>query len=93
MIRLAGLRPDEDVKIEFTGLRPGEKLYEELIHGGEPLVETAVSGILLAEPRTIERVAITDAVEHLRQAAMTGDLEVVSTVIAGLVPEYHKPTD
>lgn len=93
MIRLAGLRPDEDVKIEFTGLRPGEKLYEELIHGGEPLVETAVSGILLAEPRTIERAAITDAVEHLRQAAMTGNLEVVSTVIAGLVPEYHKPTD
>lgn len=92
MIRLAGLRPDEDVKIEFTGLRPGEKLYEELIHGGEPLVETAVSGILLAEPRNLERRTITDAVEHVRQAAVTGDVDVVSKVIAELVPEYHKPS-
>ncbi|MEQ9198340.1 MAG: polysaccharide biosynthesis protein, partial [Rhodospirillales bacterium] len=78
-------------KIEFTGLRPGEKLYEELIHGGEPLVETSVSGILLAEPRNLDRPAITEAVEHLRHAAVTGDLDVIGKVVADLVPEYHKP--
>ena len=44
MIRLAGLRPDEDVEIRFTGLRPGEKLYEELFHGQEPPVPTGYPG-------------------------------------------------
>ena len=41
MVRLAGLRPDVDVEIRYTGLRPGEKLFEELFHGREPAVPTA----------------------------------------------------
>ena len=44
MIRLAGLRPDQDVEIRFTGLRPGEKLYEELFHGREPPEPTGHPG-------------------------------------------------
>ena len=43
MIRLAGLTPERDVEIRFTGLRPGEKLHEELFHGKEPPVPTGVS--------------------------------------------------
>ncbi len=48
MIRLAGLKPDRDVEIRFTGLRPGEKLYEELFHGKEPPVPTGFAGLLMA---------------------------------------------
>ena len=54
MIRLAGLRPDEDIEIVFTGLRPGEKLHEELFHAAEALVPTGAPGILLAAPRTAD---------------------------------------
>jgi O-antigen biosynthesis protein WbqV len=91
MIRLAGLRPDEDVKISYTGLRPGEKLYEELLHGGEPLVETEVSGILLAEPRIVAADTITDATRRIEQAGESGDISVVAEVVSELVPEYRKP--
>ena len=50
MIRLAGKRPYKDVEIQFTGLRPGEKLYEELFHSQETLAQTDQQGLLLAAP-------------------------------------------
>ena len=90
MIRLAGLRPDADVKIEYTGLRPGEKLYEELIHDSEPLVETSVKGIFLARHRMQEQGAITAAVERIMAACATRDRAAIAAIIAELVPEYSK---
>ncbi|MBT4933449.1 MAG: polysaccharide biosynthesis protein [Rhodospirillaceae bacterium] len=94
MIRLAGLVPDEDIDIKITGLRPGEKLFEEMFHGGEPLVETGQSGILLAAPRAADAAMIALAIENLTAAARDNDTTRVMTLIGDLVPEYQSaPTD
>ena len=68
MIRLAGLRPDVDVKIEIIGPRPGEKLAEEMFHGGEPLVPTEIKGILAAAPRAADAGELARAVDELAEA-------------------------
>ena len=89
MIRLAGLRPDQDVSIEITGIRPGEKLFEEVLHDGENLVETAIQGILLAAPRTTELAKITTAIDQLVEICARGDSREGIEVIKSFVPEYQ----
>ena len=91
MIRLAGLRPDEDVKIEIIGARPGEKLFEEMLHGGEPLVPTECADILLGAPRAADIEEMRAAVDTLAEACATGDIDTVMGVIGQQVPEYRKP--
>ncbi|MCP5367778.1 MAG: polysaccharide biosynthesis protein [Hyphomicrobiales bacterium] len=89
MIRLAGLKPDEDVKIEIIGPRPGEKLFEEVFHGGEELVPTAHPGILLARPRATDEGALRAAIGELAGACAADDRAGVKRRIGSLVPEYH----
>lgn len=48
MIKLSGLEPDDDIKIEYSGLRPGEKLYEELLNNAENTLQTYHEKILIA---------------------------------------------
>lgn len=88
MIRLAGLEPDRDIEIVFTGLRPGEKLKEELLHAQENLVETAYSGILLASPRTADAKLLARAMGELEADARSGASDKVRAALSRLVPEY-----
>ncbi|GIL41760.1 polysaccharide biosynthesis protein CapD [Rhodospirillales bacterium TMPK1] len=69
MILLAGLRPDRDIRIEFTGLRPGEKLSERLFNDAEPPERTEEAGIFVAPNQARSRQAITDFVTSLERAA------------------------
>jgi FlaA1/EpsC-like NDP-sugar epimerase len=88
MIRLAGLKPDKDVKIEFVGLRPGEKLYEELFHAKEPLLPTEAAGIRRAAPRVIDYAMLSRALDELADHAQERRVERMIALLATLVPEY-----
>jgi O-antigen biosynthesis protein WbqV len=92
MIRLAGLRPDEDVEIRFTGLRPGERLYEELFHGQEPPRPTAFPGLLVATPRTADSALVGRAIDEMATAGRAGNARLALQQLARLVPEFaHAP--
>jgi O-antigen biosynthesis protein WbqV len=89
MIRLAGLRPDRDVRIEFTGLRPGEKLDEELFHAGEALEQTPLAGVMLASPRTADAALLARALDELEALARAGRGGDVVELLRRLVPEFR----
>tara|TARA_R110001592_G_scaffold20524_3_gene83233 strand:+ start:2042 stop:4000 length:1959 start_codon:yes stop_codon:yes gene_type:complete len=88
MIRLAGLVPDRDVKIEFTGIRPGEKLYEEIFHGDEAPVPTMQPGVLLATPRLVTLDEVEAAFRRLADACRRDDLAAAAAIVGALVPEF-----
>lgn len=91
MIRLAGYRPDEDIKITYTGLRPGEKLHEELFAASEELMPSAADGVKLAKSTTIDLAQLqrllSDFAEHL-QSGM--DDAAATEQIGKLVPEFQR---
>jgi len=89
MILLAGLRPDKDIRIAFTGVRPGEKLYEEVLHDSEPPLPTDYPGILLAAPRTAELAPLGAVIDGLVAAARAGDEAAIIAQIRAHVPEYQ----
>lgn len=89
LIRLHGLEPDKDVLIEFTGLRPGEKLYEELITSGEGIVSTSHKKILVLRGKTLDAAALLAQIESLLAVARQGDDEAIRRKLRDIVPEYH----
>jgi O-antigen biosynthesis protein WbqV len=93
MIRLAGLRPEEDVEIRFTGLRPGEKLYEELFHGQEPPRPTRFQGLLVATPRTADPALVGRAIDEIAAAARSGTPRAALAQLGRLVPEFDHNVD
>ncbi len=88
MIRLAGLRPEEDVEIRFTGLRPGEKLNEELFHGQEPPVPTDYPGLLMAVPRTADPAIVGRAMDEIAGACRSGHTKLALALLGRQIPEF-----
>jgi FlaA1/EpsC-like NDP-sugar epimerase len=93
MIRLAGLRPDQDIPISFTGLRPGEKLFEELFHGHEPPLPTGHPGLLMATPRTADPAIVGRAIDEIASACRSGQVRLALTLLGRMVPEFAHNVD
>ncbi|MBT4738885.1 MAG: polysaccharide biosynthesis protein [Rhodospirillaceae bacterium] len=91
IIHLAGKVPDEDIKIKIIGLRPGDKLTEELFHGQEPPVGTDMDGILIARPRVSAFETIAARLDHLNDACTRQQESAALEVLTDLVPELSRP--
>ena len=91
MIKLSGLIPYQDINIIETGLRPGEKLYEELLIKSEDRSRTENSMIFIERDEPVERGVIEAKLELLRQALSTEDDDQIRRAMKRAVPTYHNP--
>jgi FlaA1/EpsC-like NDP-sugar epimerase len=88
MIRLSGKIPGKDVGIEFVGLRPGEKLYEELFHNEEQLMETGYTKLRLARARIYQDDVWANTIQALTMACQQQDQRGIVLLLKQLVPEF-----
>lgn len=92
VIRLSGKIPDVDVKIEFVGLRPGEKLYEELIHADEQAAKTPADGVIMVSPRTSSLATLQNTFAAISNACDSFDEEAALSLLGRVVPESNHPS-
>lgn len=88
LIRLSGYEPDVDIPIKYTGLRPGEKLYEELLMGEEGLKETPNKLIHVGEPIEMDDEKFEEQLQMLNDVA-TSETDHIREIVAEVVPTYH----
>ncbi|MEG2338477.1 MAG: polysaccharide biosynthesis protein, partial [Clostridium sp.] len=89
LIRLSGLEPGRDIKINFTGLRPGEKLYEELLMDEEGISNTTHRKIFIGKPGQFDFDDITAKVNTLRDS-LDGEEEAIFNLVEQIVPTYNR---
>lgn len=89
MIRLAGKELGKDISIEYTGLRPGEKLYEELFHESEQLASTEHAKLFKAKFRELDWHDLTQTMRMLNTACVEHQEDELLVLLKSLVPEYH----
>ena len=91
LIRLSGFVPHEDIKIEYVGLRPGEKLYEELLMDEEGIKKTESKKIYIGHPINMDEKAFYDDIEKLRDVAARGNYFEIEAMLMKIVPTFkHK---
>lgn len=93
LIRLSGFEPGVDIKIEYSGLRPGEKLYEELLMSEEGLTKTANSKIFIGKPVEFDTKKVMHNLEMLKKIVDNEDVELIDSVMRAFVTTYIRPED
>lgn len=89
IIRLSGLEPGRDIKIEFTGIRPGERLHEILFAREEEMAEIGIPGIVAAKPAQASIEAVRGWVALLEQGLARNEHDVIYNVLRDAVPEFR----
>ena len=90
LIRLAGLRPNKDIKINFTGLRPGEKILEELHYKNERFKKTKNKSIFVVKPKIESQKKLSEMLKNLIVLAKNEKVEDCYKLMSTIVPEYKK---
>ena len=91
LIRLSGYKPNEDIKIKITGLRPGEKLYEELLMNNDELRKTAHNKIFIDKPGTISLIKLRKQIDDLIFVTKLGNKNMLIDKLKEIVPTYYSP--
>ncbi|NYB74502.1 polysaccharide biosynthesis protein [Sedimentibacter hydroxybenzoicus DSM 7310] len=91
LIRLSGLEPEVDINIQYTGLRPGEKLYEELlISQDKNQIKTNIDKVFIERPTEFDEQELFELIVQLEKAAYDLDIETIILLIERLVPTYKR---
>lgn len=93
LIKLSGLEPNRDIKVKFTGLRPGEKLYEELLMSEEGLLKTTHNKIYIGKPTFDSMDSLKIKLEELRKVLLEDDERIIKDKMKQIVPTYKDPKD
>jgi FlaA1/EpsC-like NDP-sugar epimerase len=88
MIRLSGLQPGHDIEIEFTGMRPGERLNEMLFASVEPTIEIGIAGVMAAKPNEPPMQTLREWIAALKQATTNDDRTAIRAVLKDAIPEF-----
>jgi FlaA1/EpsC-like NDP-sugar epimerase len=89
LIRLSGFEPDVDIKIEYVGLRPGEKLYEELITEGEGILPTSHEKIMVLKGADCNLQVLNGSIDDIIKLTRSQDAEIIKAKLREIVPEYN----
>ena len=89
LIRLSGFEPEEDIRIDYVGLRPGEKLYEELITEGEGIVPTKHEKIMVLKGDKCDQTILNNKINELIKLAEDQDEKRIKAKLREIVPEYE----
>ncbi len=88
LIRLSGFVPHKDIKIEYTGLRPGEKLYEELLMNEEGMRKTKSEKIYIGKPIEFDQDEFNEQLQSLHECAQTNNTAAIEQVLLKMVPTF-----
>ena len=89
MIRLSGFEPDKDIPIVFTGVRPGEKLFEEILTAEEGTIATQNQKIFMAKLSRVDENKLNQVLENLREAVKKSNREEIVNILKQLIPSYQ----